>query len=126
MPILTRNPDGPYYSEGDERAFFEWLNRIRCVERVGGSGPGLQIHVRGQKVSSTCLRELIALFSRYHVPMGQLAQFESASNRRWFKDPEMFWYGAVFLGVKPSNRPLQPAGRVKAGAKSKRRRTARG
>ena len=106
MPILKRNPDGPYYSAGDERAFFEWLNRIRCVGRIGGSGPELQIHVRGRKVSSTCLRELIALFSRYQVPMGQLAQFENVSNRQWFKDPAKFWYRVVFVASEPSNKPL--------------------
>jgi hypothetical protein len=30
------------------------------------------------------LRELLALFSRYHVPMKQLAQFETTRNRIWF------------------------------------------
>jgi hypothetical protein len=121
MPILTRSPDGPYYSEGDERAFFDWLKRISCVQRVRGSGAELQIHVRGAKVSSNCLRELIALCWRYQVPMGQLAQFESAANRKWFKNPATFWYRAVFVGGKPSNKPLQTTSRPVRVGKSRRR-----
>ena len=102
MPILTRNPDGPYYSQGDERAFVEWVNRIPCVRKVMGSGSELRIHVRGRRISSHCLRELIALFRRYDGAMPQLAQFESLSNRTWFRNPSAYWYRSVFL-TQPSN-----------------------
>ena len=121
MPILKRSPDGPYLSPGDERAFFEWLKRIPCVREVRGSGPELRLRVRGRRVSSACLRELIALFHRYDVPMQQLAQFESPSNRKWFKNPSAAWYGSVFGPHKPSNKRMQPP-RTMRRAHSARRR----
>jgi hypothetical protein len=114
MPILIRNPDGPYYSQGDERAFFEWAKRISCIEKLEGSGHELRIHVRRRRVSNTCLWELIGLFHRYDVAMDQLAQFESASNRAWFRSPKMFWYRAVFgkRSRKPPTRPTRKDARA--------------
>jgi hypothetical protein len=102
VPILKRSPDGPYFSAGDERAFHEWLSRITCVQEVEGSGDELRLHIRGRRISSTCLRELIALFRRYGVPMHQLAQFENASNRSWFRNPVKVWYREVFQDRKSS------------------------
>ena len=107
MPLLIRNPDGPYFSQGDERAFVEWVSRIRCVRRIEGHGGELRLHVTGRRVSQTCLRELVALFQRYGAPMHQLAQFETPSNRSWFRDRNAFWYVSVF--GKPSNKRVKPA-----------------
>jgi hypothetical protein len=107
MPILIRKPDGPYFSPGDERAFFEWVNRIPCVSRLEGEGEELRLHVNGRRVNQTCLRELIALFHRYGVSMGQLAQFETLSNQSWFRNPAAFWYVPVF--GRPSNKRVKPA-----------------
>lgn len=96
MPILTRKPNGPYYSRKDEEAFFEWLRKIGCVQRVDGVGAELRIHIRSRRISEECLRELIALFWRYGGPMHQLAQFENARNRSWFRNPSMYWFRSVF------------------------------
>jgi hypothetical protein len=109
MPILIRNPDGPYYSAGDERAFWEWLKRIPCVVRMRGSGPELRIHIRRRRISDRCLGELLALFRRYDIEMSQLAQFESSSNRRWFRNPSAAWYPLVF--GRPSATGRQRRGR---------------
>jgi hypothetical protein len=118
VPVLKRNPDGPYYSQGDERAFFEWANRIPCIRKVEGLGQELHLHVRGRRVSETCLRELIALFYRYQVPMKQLAQFENSSNQKWFRNPSAFWYRPVFGQL--SSAPLQPTSRAEGGSGSRR------
>ena len=96
MPRLVRNPDGPYGSQGDERAFYEWIERIPCIQKFWGSGPALYLEVPRRRISDACLRELLALFERYDIEMSQLAQFESASNRQWFKSPSKTWYKAVF------------------------------
>jgi hypothetical protein len=112
VPILIRDPDGPYYSSGDERAFFEWVQRISCVAKVEGSGSELRIHVRRRRISDTCLRELLALFHRYGVSMQQLVQFESPSNRHWFRDPIMYWHKAVFEVPQPRVKPVRASGRA--------------
>jgi hypothetical protein len=123
MPVLTRMPDGPYYSQGDERAFSEWVTRIPAVDLVRGEGSSLYIHVRSRRVSATTLRELLALFRRYGVPMAQLAQFENPANREWFRSPTAHWYQAIF-GASPSNPALQPTSRTNRQLKAKRRRHA--
>ena len=96
MPILTRDPDGPYYSRGDEDAFFEWLKRIKCVTKFEGSGTELRIHVRSKRISNQCLNELIGIFKRYTISMRQLAQFENESNRTWLRNPDFFWHREMF------------------------------
>ncbi len=107
MPILVRKPDGPYFSPGDERAFFEWAERIPCVSRLEGVGKELRLHVRRRRISRACLRELLGLFYRYGVSMRQLAQFEAPANRSWFRNESAPWYQRVFgssSGMRVSRR----------------------
>jgi len=42
------------------------------------------------------LIDLLALFSRYRIPMGQLAQFRTTRNESWFAAPQMYWHTRVF------------------------------
>jgi hypothetical protein len=120
VPILIREPDGPYYSAGDERAFFEWVERIPCVAQVKGAGTQLHIHVRRRRISDACLRELIALFHRYGVAMSQLAQFETSANRGWFSARNKFWYEDVF-GSRAKKRVKPPAAKVNGTVGASRR-----
>ena len=53
------------------------------------------------------LRSLLALCYRYGVDMWQLAKFETAANRSWFRAPRAFWYKAVF-GRSGARRRPQP------------------
>lgn len=86
-----------YYSQGDERAFFEWLDRIASVEKVGGVGTDLLLRISSTSVPDEDLRELIALVTRYLTDASQLRQFLNASNKRWFHDnKEAFWHNSVF------------------------------
>ena len=96
MPILSGDPDGPYYSRGDEDAFFQWLKRIKCVTRWEGSGTELRLHVPSKRISNKCLRELISIFQRYRIPMRQLAKFENETNRAWLRNRNGFWYREMF------------------------------
>ena len=95
--MLTHMDTGVwFYHPNDERAFFEWLSRIRCVEDYKGDGErGLVVHLR-RRPGQDDLRQLLALCHRYGVNMRQLAKFENARNRHWFCDPKKFWYQAVF------------------------------
>jgi hypothetical protein len=85
-----------FHSPTDERTFFSWVNQIRCVARVEGRGDVIVLHVSKKRISEANLRELLALFRRYRVAMPQLAQFENVTNRGWFRDPQTFWFRAVF------------------------------
>ncbi len=85
-----------FYHLNDERAFFEWLGRIPCVERYVGDGRrGLVVYLKRKPLNDE-LRELLALCQRYGVDMRQLARFETSRNRRWFRDPKNYWHSAVF------------------------------
>lgn len=116
MPTLIRTPDGPYGSQGDERAFYEWIARIRCIKRFWGSGEELYLEIPRRRISDDCLRELLAVFYRYDVAMAQLAQFESKSNRKWFRNPDAYWHAAVFAGKS------RPAPRRQAKKRTRLRR----
>lgn len=85
-----------YLSQGDEDAFFDWLNGIGCIADVRGVGRQLLISVEESDLPDSDLREIIALFFRYSAEMKQLAQFLTAANAKWFRDPEAYWYKDVF------------------------------
>jgi hypothetical protein len=85
------------FSQGDEDAFFDWLNGLGCVADVRGVGRQLLITVEENDLPDTDLRELIALFHRYNVDKKQLAQFVTPANASWFRDDDqMYWHRDVF------------------------------
>src|SRR5205807_6379605 len=92
-----------YFSPSDEAAFFAWLKSIPGVVRVEGVGRRLVVTLRSKRLSDVALRELIALHTRYKLPMRSLAQFETPKNRPWFRSPAMHWYRKVFC-VRSNNR----------------------
>jgi len=97
-----------FYHLNDERAFFEWLGRIPCVKSYKGEGRrGLVVCLK-RRPRKDELRELLAICRRYGVNMRQLAKFETAANRPWFRDSQKYWYKAVFdtfgkTEIKPDN-----------------------
>jgi hypothetical protein len=86
-----------FYSQLDEKAFFDWLESIPGVIRVEGRVWELMIHLRSRRIAQTSLRDLLAIYHRYGGDMSQLAQFLNPQNERWFKAPGTYWYKRVFL-----------------------------
>jgi hypothetical protein len=85
-----------FYHPDDERAYFEWLERIPCVATVfGETGRGLVVRLK-RRPSNSDLRSLIAAGLRYGFDLRQLAKFETATNRGWFRDPKKNWHKKVF------------------------------
>lgn len=85
-------------SQLDEKHLFHWAVEIPGVLRWEQG-----TLVVKSRLSQASLRDLLALFSRYEIPMQQLAQFENATNRDWFAAPHMYWHGRVF-GAKVNPR----------------------
>ena len=81
-----------YYSQLDEKSFFEWALEIPCVTSVEG---GL-LHIKSKRLSESDLRDLVALMHRYKMPMSQLQQFCNPKNEHWFESEKMYWYKSVF------------------------------
>ena len=81
-----------YYSQLDEKSFFEWALEIPCVKSIDGGF----LHIKSKRLSEPDLRDLIAITHRCQLPMDQLQQFCSPANEHWFKAKQMYWHKAVF------------------------------
>ncbi len=87
-----------FYHQNDERAYFEWLERIACIETFQSDGQrGLVVYLKRAPRDEE-LWELLAVCFRFGVDMRQLAKFETEKNRAWFRDPQKYWYQGVFKG----------------------------
>jgi hypothetical protein len=86
-----------YYHQNDETAFFDWLDRMECVESYRGELHDLLITLTRRPTKSD-LQELLAFFFRYGIDMRQLAQFETKTNRSWLRDPQKYWHWRMFGG----------------------------
>ncbi len=99
-PLLTlthMNKGVRFFHRNDELLFLEWLSRIPCIESCDGDGSGNGLVVRlKRRPGKDDLWQLLALCHRYGVDMRQLAKFETAKNRDWFRDPRKYWYRGVF------------------------------
>jgi hypothetical protein len=95
MPQLIA-PGPTFYSQTDEASFFARLESIPGVVRVVGEHRSLIVTLRSAGLSKSALRELLALYFRYNLPMKALARFETLQNALWFCEPKMFWYKKVF------------------------------
>jgi hypothetical protein len=91
-----------FYSVFDKDIFFEWVNKIECIDDVEYVGKDLFIEVACLDLHDHDLRDLIALFYRYKIEMKQLQMFLNKKNAEWFKDPLKYWYKKVFGFTKKS------------------------
>lgn len=96
MATLIWQAPMQYFSQGDEAAFFSWLQSISGVIAVQGQGRELHIKLRSKRLSSESLREFIALYTRYNGNMTELAQFATPSNSSWFCADGTYWHKKVF------------------------------
>lgn len=78
-------------SQLDEKHLFQWAMEIPGVLRWEQD----TLVVRSP-LSEASLRDLLALFHRYGIPMPQLAQFLTDKNQSWFTAPRMYWHSKVF------------------------------
>jgi hypothetical protein len=85
---------GPrYFSRGDENAFFHWLQSVPCVGEVRGHQRNLHVGLK-QPVSVDDLRELGALFRRYHIDVEPLKALHTSRNAKWFADQARWKVGS--------------------------------
>lgn len=89
-----------FLSEGDELAFFEWISKIRSIQKWEGKGDEIHLYPSSSAISEKGLRELIALFYRYEIDMHQLQQFVNDKNREWFTDKKSYWHKRVFGDIE--------------------------
>lgn len=81
-----------YYSQQDEDSFFYRLKALPEVRDIYGSGRCLYIKC-DTSLADDSLRELVAIFFRYHVDTAQLDVFATNENKHWFMNPGSYWRG---------------------------------
>jgi hypothetical protein len=84
-----------FFSPRDEASFFRWLQSVPCIGDIRGAGSDLHIELE-QTPDDDDLRELIALFHRYHLDLTRLATFSTDANRRWLRDENAYWFERMF------------------------------
>ena len=84
-----------YYSQLDEKSFFEWAMEIPCVTSIDSGF----LHIKSKRLSRSDLTDLTAIMYRYRIPLNQLRQFCTPSNEHWFKSKQTYWYEGVFGNV---------------------------
>ena len=87
-----------FFSSQDEASFFAWAQGIASVSSVNGSDSTI-IRVKTKGIPAKSLHELLALFRRHNVSMGQLSQFLNARNESWFGSPVAYWHKLVFSAL---------------------------
>ncbi len=87
-----------FFSQGDEHAFFEWINKITSIVKYNGVLDELHLFVKSKNINDGDLRELIALFYKYEIKDAtQLQIFLNAKNKKWFFDNgEAYWHEIIF------------------------------
>lgn len=86
-----------FYCLKDEDAFFEWIKKINCIEKISALGRELYLHIVDDEIDDQDLDDLIGLFYRYNIEMTQLARFLTDENKNWFyENKKAFWYKKVF------------------------------
>jgi hypothetical protein len=85
-----------YYTNLDERAFFEWLDRMPFVSGYHGVVRDLFIDLNR---TPTCddLWEIIGFCRRYGVDLNQLEKFVTDENRGWLPE-EIAWQASTTNG----------------------------
>ena len=86
-----------FFSQKDEKVFFEWLDSLDIVGQVRGNGRDIHIELKEEQITDDDLHNLIAIFIRYKITMAQLARFVNDDNKEWFAAPTMIWHNKVFL-----------------------------
>jgi hypothetical protein len=98
MKIMITEPIY-YNSQLDEDHFFHWLQKIKNVTGVKGGKHGLEVTIDGE-LDAENLFDLIALMTRYELDMKWLRPYCLTVDKKYFADPQAYWFDAVFKDSK--------------------------
>lgn len=87
---------GCFYSQGDERRFFQGLKEIKAIKNIEGVGVNLIIGIEMRLLTKDALKELIALLWRYGIPLSPLYLLAERKKFAWLNDERGYWYKSLF------------------------------
>lgn len=88
-----------FYSNGDEQRFFHGLRENPGVSGCCGIAQQLEITIVQRRLNHDALRDLIALFRRYQIPLSPLSILADKTRFEWLKEQTASWYESMFLKV---------------------------
>lgn len=92
--ILICEP-ATFYCESDEECFFGWLKSIPGMKNVTGTPGGLELDIE-EPIDKLSFYELVGLMTRYGLDRKALLPLCAKQSDPWFKDPQNYWFNAVF------------------------------
>ena len=75
-----------FYTDNDEALCFEWIEKIKSINKYHGAGRALYLSVNSNNIPNKDLLDLIGLFDRYKFDNTQLKVFMNDTNREWFEE----------------------------------------
>ncbi|MBH0774702.1 hypothetical protein [Nocardia bovistercoris] len=94
--VVLEAPHVTYYSPQDEAIFFGWLDKIDCVTSYRGELRTLYLTIDPARADHDALRELVALYRRYHIDLRELHPLTADRVGPWFSDQARWWHAEVF------------------------------
>lgn len=86
-----------FHSVQDESIFFEWINKIDCIDYASVKDDGIYLYIAADDIHEYSLRDLLGLFYRYDIEMTQLARYLTPEHKSWFYDnKKTYWHKKVF------------------------------
>jgi len=95
-----------FYSDGDERRFFEGLADITCIANVRGVVRDLVFDLHTGHLGQEALRELIALLWRYGISLVPLAVLADKPRFAWLRHPRWYWSSSMFPSAQDGDARL--------------------
>ncbi len=97
MKVLLEAKDMHFYAQADEAAFFHAISSIPSIEKWWCELSSVYLRVARKDVDKQALFDLMGIFFRYRIAMGQLRQLETAENCAWFRGrTATYWHPHVF------------------------------
>lgn len=94
--IIIQVEEVMFCSQLDEAAFFEWLQKIRCVQSFEEKEHKLKLSIDRDAVDRLALLDLLAVFFRYNLDLKQLLIFEKPEFSEWLRRKEAYWQQLMF------------------------------
>jgi hypothetical protein len=77
-----------FYSSDDEKLFFKWIDKIKCIKSYEGAGRELHARVdESRHITFNEYRNLYGIFKRYHLDHCEQLKvlFMTEENKEWFE-----------------------------------------
>jgi len=102
-------PLARFFSEGDEKRFFDALATIPAITSHTGHGHDFTLKIDRRRLSSAMVRELVALLVRYGADLSSLCALAREEKFWWLNEPGNYWHKPLLPPAAQAARPYEYA-----------------